>query len=265
MRSKPSRITWSTAADLANCGPSSDMRMVSTLSRIEARLDRAQRQRRADEQRRADQQHQRQGDFADDQDRARLVVAEAACPIARRSPSAWHSRSGRELCSAGIRPKRMPVTHAATPIVNAKHAPVHADQRAIHADARQVGGVHAEQRADADDAEDAAERSRPTRESIDAFRQQLPDDAAATGADSGADGDLAAASDSAGQQQVGHVGAGDQQDEADGADQHQQRGADVLDHGFAQRVHAEAGICLQRASGTCGGKSSPESLRRARA
>ena len=52
-----------------------------------------------------------------------------------------------------------------------------------------------------------------------AFGEQLADDAAAAGADGGADGDLARAAGGARQQQVGDVGAGDQQHAADRAQQ----------------------------------------------
>ena len=52
---------------------------------------------------------------------------------------------------------------------------------------------------------------------------------AESGADGGADGDLAAARFGARQQQVGHVDAGDQQHEADRAQQHQHGAADAFD------------------------------------
>ena len=68
-----------------------------------------------------------------------------------------------------------------------------------------------------------------------AFGQQLADDAAAAGADRGADRDLALPAGGADQQQVGDVGAGDQQHEADRAEQHQQR-----------RPHVPHELSLQR-------------------
>ena len=62
---------------------------------------------------------------------------------------------------------------------------------------------------------------------------------AAAGADGGADRHLAAPADGAGQQQVRDVGAGDEQDEADGADEDPQRAAHVADDLLAQRHDAE--------------------------
>ena len=54
-----------------------------------------------------------------------------------------------------------------------------------------------------------------------------------------ADGDLALAAGGAHQQQVGDVGAGDEQHEADGAGEHEQRLADVADQHLADRIDAE--------------------------
>ena len=69
----------------------------------------------------------------------------------------------------------------------------------------------------------------------DAFGEELADDAGAAGSQGGADGKLALAAGGAHQQQVGHVGAGDQQHQADGAQQHEQRFAGVADDRVAQR------------------------------
>ena len=51
----------------------------------------------------------------------------------------------------------------------------------------------------------------------DTFGEQLADDAGAAGSQGGADGKLALAACGAHQQQIGHVGAGDQQHQADRA------------------------------------------------
>ena len=48
------------------------------------------------------------------------------------------------------------------------------------------------------------------------------------------------------QQQVRDVRASDQQDEADGADQHEQRLAHVADERFLKRRHAEALVVVER-------------------
>ena len=62
-----------------------------------------------------------------------------------------------------------------------------------------------------------------------AFGEQLADHSAAAGADGGADGDFLLALGGAGQEQVRHVRAGDQEHETHRAQQHQQGGPDVPD------------------------------------
>ncbi len=54
----------------------------------------------------------------------------------------------------------------------------------------------------------------------------------------GAKGKLARAAHRSRQQQIGHVGAGDQQQEGDGGEQHQEEGLDVAHHVF---LHGEEG------------------------
>ena len=109
----------------------------------------------------SDEQDQRQRDFHDDEDRARLVLPEAGA----RSSGALLERGAeigaRALESPGIRPNRTPVT-SDTSSVNAATRQSTADQRAVLADARQVRGVDRQQRANAGDAEhEARARRRP--------------------------------------------------------------------------------------------------------
>ena len=61
----------------------------------------------------------------------------------------------------------------------------------------------------------------------EALGEKLPHEAAPAAAERGPDRDLAVARRGARQQQVGHVRAADQQDEADRAEQHHQRGPDL--------------------------------------
>ena len=62
----------------------------------------------------------------------------------------------------------------------------------------------------------------------EALDDQLPDDPRAAGAERDAHRDFLLAADRAREQQVGDIGARDQQHQRDGAEQHQQRGPDVL-------------------------------------
>ena len=126
-----------------------------------------------------------------------------------------------------------------------QHAPVDADAGPVDADARNVAGVDGQQRADADHADHQPEHAAHRRQH-DALGQQLPHDAAAAGADRGADRDLALADGRAHQQQVGDVGARDQQDEGDRAQQHPQRRSDVADDDLLHRRDAEAALAAQR-------------------
>ena len=122
-------------------------------------------------------------------------------------------RSVLELCSAGIRPNRMPVA-SETGERERDDAPVEADERAVLADAREAGGVDRRAaRGCPAQPSDQAEHAAGQRQH-DALGEQLADDAAARAADRGADRDLAPASGRAHEQQVGDVGAGDEQDEA---------------------------------------------------
>ena len=73
-----------------------------------------------------------------------------------------------------------------------------------------------------------------------AFGQQLAQYAPAAGADGGADGELALAHGRARQQQVRHVGAGDEQNETNRAFEHQQFEPGVAHHGFAHGKYADA-------------------------
>ena len=80
----------------------------------------------------------------------------------------------------------------------------------------------------------------------DALCQQLPHQTLPTRSQRGADGDFLFAARRAGEQKVGDVGAGDQQDERNGAQQHKQGAAYVAHYLFLQtdHMHTEAGIAL---------------------
>ena len=73
-----------------------------------------------------------------------------------------------------------------------------------------------------------------------AFGEQLAHEVAAAGAQRGADGHLAAARGGARDQQAGHIGAGDQHDEAHRHHQHQQGRAYAAHHAVLQQVGVDA-------------------------
>ena len=189
--------------------------------RVESGIDAAERHRRADEQRRSDQQHQRQRHFDDDQDRAHLVLPEAGA-----RPSAAFLQRRRQIGLRALQRRNQSEDDAGRQRHGDREgddAPVEARRAAPFSPTRGSPAVLTdEQRADAGPAHEQPEHAAGERED-DAFGQQLPDDAAARSADGGADRDLAPAAGRAHQQQVGDVGARDQQHEADGAAVDQQR------------------------------------------
>ena len=97
-----------------------------------------------------------------------------------------------------------------------ENPPIQADQGAFLSDAGKVGGVYGEQRANSDQARRGTDHCAGQGQEH-AFGEQLTNDAGAARSHGHADGHFAAASDGAGQQQVGHVGARNQQDESHGA------------------------------------------------
>ena len=99
------------------------------VARVEAGFTLRSADERADQQRGPDQQQQRQRHLDDDEDRASLVWRKVAPDRPMLSLSVA-LRSVRELCSAGTRPKSIPVP-TETAAVNGDHAPVDADERAL--------------------------------------------------------------------------------------------------------------------------------------
>jgi len=74
----------------------------------------------------------------------------------------------------------------------------------------------------------------------DALGEKLADQAQTAGAERSAHGHLSLAPGGAGEQQVGNVGAGDEQDERHGAEQHKQGGAGLAYDFFTQLDEPDA-------------------------
>src|SRR5579864_4186278 len=98
----------------------------------------------------------------------------------------------------------------------AQNSPVHSDQRPVQSDARKTGRVDRHEGANPGETENQPQHA-SGQGKHDALGEQLPDNPAASGADRRPDGDLASPSRGSRQQQIGDVGTGDQQDEADRA------------------------------------------------
>ena len=119
------------------------------------------------------------------------------------------------------------------------------DGRSVFADARKDVGADAEQHANSNESQDQAKHSAGERDG-EAFREQLADDVPAACAECGTGGQFALSGGGAHQQKIGNVGTGDQQHQADGAEQDQERRARVADDRLLQRHHAEATLRAER-------------------
>src|SRR5436309_4189250 len=134
-----------------------------------------------------------------------------------------------------------------------KHGAVDADLLNV----RQVEPAQRAKDAGAPEREQQPQRAAEQREQR-AFGQQLADQAKPSGAESGADGDLALARRRARQQQVRGVGAGDEQNESDRTEENQKGKLHVRDHMLVQAdeldeaLRSEQGV---RGSGPCAAKN----------
>ena len=199
--------------------------------RIEAGTHLVEGDEGANEKRRADEQDQGQRDFADDQQRAGLPLAESsaravAALFQRRVQIGVRRGERREQAEENAGEQRDGEGEA-------EHAPIQADGRAVLADAGQACGTDGEQCSHAYKAESHAENAAGQGEQH-TFSEQLAHDARAAGSQCGAYGELTFAAGGAHQQQIGDIGAGDQQHQCYRAQHHQQRIARVADDAVAQ-------------------------------
>ena len=137
------------------------------------------------------------------------------------------------MCASGARPKTSPVS-SETASVNARATGSSADVGR----ARQALGIEGQERAQSADGQRHAERAADQREQR-ALDDELAQQRAPGGAERGADGELAVAGLGPGQQQVGEVGARDEQDEADRGLQHPDRARGAADDLGLDRLHLQ--------------------------
>ena len=195
--------------------------------RREAELVAAQRGEAAAEQACAGQQHQGQPDLDTDKHAAQAAMRRDRLAGAQQRGQAGARRAQRR---GHADEERAGQGHAAG---EAERAPVEGDGGA----ARQVLRTEGDERVDAPGGQQHAERAAHGR--VDgALGEQLQRHAAGRGADSGAQGQLALAPDRVGQEQAGHVTATDEEQQADRAEQGQQRGPHRAGHVLAQRLDA---------------------------
>ena len=156
-------------------------------------------------------------------------------PVERAVVLAPRATSRRALCSAGKRPKR-DRRHRCGREREQEHRPIEPDLRLPgHALPRHVAGER----------DDAAVRhqasgGKPAAREHRTLDEQLPDDAAAAGADRRANRDFALADRRARQQHIGDVAAGDDEQEADRAEERIERAAELAHHPVDDGNDAEA-------------------------
>ena len=148
------------------------------------------------------------------------------------------ARLGLDALIAGTRPKRIPV-NTETPRVKSKTVGSRVTAVAAFADSWKTTGADGEQQTDADESENEAEKAAGQRER-EAFGQQLADDLETAGAERGASREFALSHRSAHQQKIGDVGAGNEKNEADRAEQNKQGLPGIADDRFLKRRHSEA-------------------------
>ncbi len=197
----------------------------------------------ADQQPSADQQDQRKRQFGNHQQAAQPVPRQIQTAIALSAAAAGFER-GVQIHFHGAPGRREAEQHAG----GQRNAERKRQHRAVDADilqARDIAGIHGAHDHKAGRGNDQSGGAAEDRQQ-NALGQQLPHQPLPARTQRGADGDFLFASRRARQQQVGHVGAGDQQDQRDRAEQHQQRAAHVAHHLLLQadHVHAEAGAAL---------------------
>jgi len=188
----------------------------------------------AEQQSRADQQHDADRGFGDHEEPAQAPLGAA----------------GRRACGR-LRARRRVRAHGAERRGEAERERAHDRHRGGEGQHRRVER-HLVEAADLDrrPAHERRDRAVGDREAArgadrrqhQALGQQLPDDAAGRGAERLPHRDLRAAAGAAREQQVGEVDARDQQDAADGGEQHQQRAARVADQGVELRRDADAAL-----------------------
>ena len=201
---------------------------------LEAGVRALQLQEAPHEERRADEEDQRERDLSDDE--------HVACPCARAAaPRPAPLAHGR----AQVRLRDLPRRREAEQHARERRDRDRVDQRRpVDAELDQVGhvvGGHAcRDERDADFREDDAQRDRHEAQH-ERLGEQLPREAPARGAEGRPQGHLARARRGAGQQQVGDVRAGDQQDQRHGAKGGERRNLHLVRREIVpQRPHVRA-------------------------
>src|SRR5262245_45372820 len=201
------------------------------LVRVETRVNRRKPPRAADKQTRPGQQDERQGDLRDDQ--------AATQPRTRRLSARGARAFFQRLAQMRFGHFRMLPRgrKAEDQSRQQRHQRCETERPAVYADmfgARQIGRREFDQRLYSPRRQQYAQRSAEDRQQ-QAFGQQLPRQPEASRAQCRAHGEFLAPRLATRERQIGHVGAGDEQDEADRAQQQPERSANIAHHFIQQR------------------------------
>ena len=213
--------------------------------RTEPGVDVQVRVERPDQQRRSDQQHHGNRELTRHEQRSRAVP-----PNDRAAGREGALERLQKICSGTLKSRQQPQRDADRQRNREReqeHASVHDDRRRSVADARDTRRIGAEDHrvSSGKDPQQRAHRRHTDHEPEGAaerrhhhgFREQLTHEAAAARAKRRANRELAPPARSASQEETGHVGTGDQQDEGDGEREHVERSAHVADHHLDEGAH----------------------------
>src|SRR5579864_283556 len=175
--------------------------------RGESRLDILQTHKAADEQSRADQQDERQGEFRDDQQSTQLMPRDAQSGIAVASATSGLQRSIQVYLDGPPGGSESEQNSSEQRNAEGEKQDSAADADLIHSrDIAWLDGMHDMNAPGSDDESGGASHQGEQ----NAFGEQLPHQALPSRAERGADGNFFGARGGPRQQQIGHVGAGDQ-------------------------------------------------------
>ena len=183
------------------------------------------------------QQHRRQRDLGEDQRRANTVAADARTAFALLERVAYVTARGLE--------RRSEAEEQAGAEGHQEREDGDTEVDADLGHTREIPRSGRDERLNQGTGDEQAQRSGDGAED-GGLAEQLPDDANARSAERRAERDLAPTRRAADEEETGNVGAGHEQDEHDGSEEHPQHGRGPTAHLIVQRYDADRGVCAVR-------------------
>ena len=223
-------LTWASGMEMR--------RVCICAALVKPGIDVAQRLEGADHEAGTDQQHEGERHLHDHQDAARAMAFAALAERRGRRRAGDCEMCGRAYLKTGMRPKTSP---AASEMARVKASTT--GSMAMLSRRGRLAELGGGEGAQGGVGEARAEGSAGEGED-QAFEQKFAGDAAPAGAEGGADGEFLAAAVGAHEEEVGDVGAGNQQDHADGAHEDPEGGADVAEQVVFEEAEVGADACF---------------------